>query len=69
MDKWIKVLMWVTAAVFFALGAIGIPYGPWLSTDQDSNTVLGWVTYLASVVFPWAIAFAIVRYSLKKQED
>lgn len=69
MDKWIKVLMWVTAAVFFALGAIGIPYGPWLSTDQDSNAILGWVTYLASVAFPWAIAFVIVRYSLKKHED
>jgi len=68
-DKWIKALMWVTAAVFFALGAIGIPYGPWLSTDQDSNAILGWVTYLASVAFPWAIAVAIVRYSLKKHED
>jgi hypothetical protein len=68
-DKWIKVLMWVTAVVFFALGAIGIPYGPWLSTAQDSNAILGWVTYLASVAFPWAIAVAIVRYSLKRQED
>jgi hypothetical protein len=69
MDKWIKALMWVTAAVFFGLGAIGIPYGPWLSTDQDSNAILGWVTYLASVAIPWAIAVAIVRYSLKKHED
>jgi hypothetical protein len=68
-DKWIKVLMWVTAAIFFALGAIGIPYGPWLSTDQDSNAILGWVIYLATVGIPWAIAFGIARYSLKKHED
>ncbi len=69
MDKWIKVLMWLTAAIFFSLGAIAVPYGPWLSTDQDSNVILDWVIYLATVGIPMAIAFAIVRYSLKKHED
>jgi hypothetical protein len=68
-DKWIKVLMLLTAAVFFGMGAISLPYGPWLSNNQDSNLALGWVTYLATVAIPWVIAFAIARYSLKKRED
>jgi hypothetical protein len=68
-DKWIKVLMWLTAAVFFLLGAIYLPFVPWLSSNQGSNPVLGWVIYLASVGIPWAIAFAILRYSLQKREE
>jgi hypothetical protein len=68
-DKWIKVLMWLTAAIFFSLGAISLPYGPWLSNTQGSNPILGWVIYLATVGIPWAIAFAIGRYSLRKRED
>lgn len=69
MDKWIKVLMWLTAAIFFSLGAIAAPYGPWLSSNQGSNPIFDWVIYLATVGIPLAIAFAIVRYSLKKHED
>ena len=69
MDKWIKVLMWLTAAVFFSLGAIALPFGPWLSNDQDSTAILDWVIYLATVGIPWAMAFAIARYSLRKHED
>ena len=69
MDKWIRVLMWLTAAIFFAMGAISLPYGPWLSETQASNPILSWVIYLATVGIPWAIAFAIARYSLKKHED
>jgi hypothetical protein len=68
-DKWIKVLMWLTAAIFFSLGAIAVPYGPWLSSSQDTNPILDWAIYLATVVIPWAMAFAIVRYSLKKHAD
>ena len=69
MDKWIRILTWLTAAVFFAMGAISLPYGPWLSNDQGSNPILAWVIYFATVGIPWAIAFAIARYSLKKHED
>ena len=69
MDKWIKVLMWLTAAIFFSLGAIAAPYGPWLSSNQGSNPILYWAIYLATVGIPMAIAFGIVRYSLKKHED
>ena len=69
MDKWIKVLMWLTAAIFFSLGAIAVPYGPWLSSNQGSNPLLDWVIYLTTVGIPWAIAFGIARYSLKKHED
>jgi hypothetical protein len=68
-DKWIKVLMWLTAAIFFSLGAIAVPYGPWLSSNQGSNPIFDWVIYLATVGIPWAIAFAIAHYSLKKRED
>jgi len=67
-DKWIKVLMWLTAAVFFGLGAIWLPYGPWLP-NQGSQPIMGWVIYLATIGIPWAIAFAIFRYSLRKHED
>ena len=69
MDKWIKVLMWLTAAVFFAVGAISVPFGPWLSENQGSNALLGWVTYLASIALPWAIGIAIARYALKPNQD
>ena len=69
MDKWIKVLMWLTAAIFFSLGAISAPYGPWLSSNQSSNPIFDWVIYLATVGIPIAIAVAIARYSLKKHED
>ncbi len=69
MDKWIKVLMWLTAAVFFGVGAMSVPFGPWLSTNPDSNALLSWVTYLASIALPWAIAFGIGRYALQKNED
>jgi MFS family permease len=69
MDKWIKVLMWLTAAVFFFLGALALPFAPWLSNHQGSDPILGWVIFLVSIAFPWAIAFAIGRYALRKNED
>jgi hypothetical protein len=61
--------MWLTAAIFFSLGAIAAPYGPWLSSNQSSNPIFDWAIYLATVGIPIAIAVAIARYSLKKHED
>jgi hypothetical protein len=69
MDRWIKVLMWLTSAVFFGVGAMSLPFGPWLSNNQGSAPILGWVIYLVSIAFPWAMAFAIGRYALRKNED
>ncbi len=69
MDKWIRVLMWLTATVFFFLGAMGLPFGPWVANNQGSNPILGWVIYLVSIVFPWGIAVVIARYALRKNED
>jgi hypothetical protein len=69
MDKWIKILMLLTAAVFFFVGAISLPFGVWTSNDQGTQPLLGWLIYIASVGIPWAIAIALARYALKRNQD
>lgn len=69
MDKWIKILMSLTAAVFFFVGAISLPFGVWASSDQGTQPLLGWLIYIASVGIPWAIAIALARYAFKRNRD
>lgn len=72
MSKWLRVAARLFAALFFLLGAMFLPFYVWVSPGQGSNPILGWVIflfYLLSILIPWAIAYWLVRYSLRRNED
>ena len=72
MNKWVRIGIQLLAGVFFLVGLAALPFGVWASPSQSMNPVIGWVfflLYLGSILIPWAIAAALLRYSLRKDND
>jgi hypothetical protein len=67
MNKWFRVAVRLFAALFFIWGAMFLPFYVWVAAGP--NLVLGWAVYLSSVLIPWAIAFWLLRLSMRVNKE
>ena len=71
MNKRKRIFLRLLAAVFFILGALVLPFGVWTVDDlsESSNPALDWTWSIANVAIPWLISIALVRRSMRKDEQ